>query len=109
LHQSTDRDAQRDDLVRRFIDRWAPSCEGYRLLFSHRVADNLPVVRLFVIDLAGLDEATAREKYPAAYQRVYVTGRPRRMQNRDAGRTSRWWLFGRSNEHLRSSPKGLSR
>ena len=63
----------------------------------------------YVIDLAGLDEREAREQYPAAFQRVLDTVRPFRMQNRDAGRKKRWWLFGRSNERLRASLNGLKR
>lgn len=64
---------------------------------------------LRVIDFHDLDETQARELYPTSYQRVYDTVRPFRLQNRDAQRQRRWWLFGRSNEKMRASLRGLRR
>lgn len=64
---------------------------------------------LRVIDFHDLDETQAREMYPTSYQRVYDTVRPFRLQNRDAQRQRRWWLFGRSNEKMRASLRGLRR
>jgi hypothetical protein len=64
---------------------------------------------LFVIDFSGLNEQEARKVNPVAYQRVFDTVRPFRMMNRDPQRKKRWWRFGRSNERMRESLKGLSR
>ncbi|MCB9729781.1 MAG: class I SAM-dependent DNA methyltransferase [Deltaproteobacteria bacterium] len=64
---------------------------------------------LHVIDFDGYDEDSARRHDPAAYQVVFDTVRPLRLQNRDKQRRLRWWLFGRSNQRMRSSLAGLRR
>ncbi len=63
----------------------------------------------FVIDFSGYSEQGAREIAPAAFQRLYDTVRPFRLQNRDALRRQNWWLFGRSNERMRDSIRNLRR
>jgi hypothetical protein len=65
--------------------------------------------RWYVIDFHGLSELEAQRLYPALYQRVHDTVRPRRLQNRDAQRQRNWWLFGRSNDRMRAGLAGLSR
>jgi len=64
---------------------------------------------LFVIDFHGFDLHEARLQHPEAYQRVHDTVRAFRMENRDSQRKRNWWLFGRSNERMRASIKGLNR
>ncbi|MFZ4779963.1 MAG: DNA methyltransferase, partial [Terrimicrobiaceae bacterium] len=64
----------------------------------------------FVIDLHGLNQADAvRDAYPELYQHLYDTVRPHRLENRDKQRRERWWLFGRSNDAMRSAIQGLRR
>jgi hypothetical protein len=63
----------------------------------------------FAIDLAGLTEHQVRDRYPALYQHVHDTVRPHRVLNRDAQRKRNWWLFGRSNEAMRTALLGLDR
>ncbi len=61
------------------------------------------------MDFHGLDEAQLQDRYPALYQRAYDLIRPARLQNRDRQRRDRWWLFGRSNEAMRTALEGLRR
>lgn len=62
-----------------------------------------------VIDFFGFSETDARRAHPRAFQRVLEQVRPFRQKNRDAARKRDWWLFGRSNEQMRASLKGLQR
>ncbi len=64
---------------------------------------------LFAIDLYGMSDVEARNRFPGECQRVYDTVRPARLSNRDAQRRRDWWLFGRSNERMRASRKNLNR
>lgn len=77
-------------------------------LLSNRDLVQRPSSR-HVIDFAGLTESEARAANPVAYQRLFETVRPKRLQNRDPQRRKGWWLFGRSNEELRESIRGLDR
>ncbi|WP_298284698.1 DNA methyltransferase [Novosphingobium sp.] len=63
----------------------------------------------FIIDLFGLSESAARQKFPAAYQHVLAKVKPERDQNSQKARREKWWLFGRSNTELRAAKAGLSR
>lgn len=63
--------------------------------------------RLWVVDFAGLDMDAARQANPLAFQQVHDRVKPLRDQNREASRKARWWLFGRSNENMRSAVAGL--
>ncbi|MFA5591499.1 MAG: DNA methyltransferase, partial [Lysobacteraceae bacterium] len=64
---------------------------------------------LAVIDFAGLDVEQARSANPAAFQQVLDTVKPMRDQNREESRRTKWWLFGRSNENMRTALHGLER
>lgn len=62
-----------------------------------------------VIDFYGYSEDDAMAGHPVAYQRLHDSVRPFRMENRDEQRRRNWWLFGRTNERMRASIKGLQR
>lgn len=62
-----------------------------------------------VIDFNGLSESEARRQYPHSYEHILLAVKPERDRNPQKSRRENWWLFGRSNEKLRSSLKGLSR
>ncbi|MEP7348922.1 MAG: DNA methyltransferase [Sphingorhabdus sp.] len=61
----------------------------------------------FVIDFAGLDEKSARQKYRAAYQHLYSAVKPERDRNADKAFREKWWLFGRVRPELRAANVGL--
>ena len=63
----------------------------------------------FVIDFFGLSAEEARTSFPAPFQRVHDLVKPERDQNNERSRREKWWLFGRSNEELRTSIAGLPR
>ncbi|MBV9528338.1 DNA methyltransferase, partial [Sphingomonas sp.] len=63
----------------------------------------------YVIDLHGLTEKQARQSHPATYERVLITVKPERDENRQKSRRENWWLFGRSNSQLRAAKNGLKR
>lgn len=64
---------------------------------------------VLVIDLYGLKEREARERYPAVFQRVLTTVKPERDQNKRAGYRDNWWIFGEPRSELRASLEGLRR
>jgi hypothetical protein len=62
-----------------------------------------------VIDFYGLSAEQARDRFPAAYQRVLERVKPERdLNNRDSRRAS-WWLFGETNPKLRQQLRDLQR
>jgi hypothetical protein len=63
----------------------------------------------WIIDFFGLSEVDARQHHPALYQRLLVTVKPIRDQNREQSRRERWWLFARSNEEMRAAKSALTR
>ena len=62
-----------------------------------------------VIDTFGLSEEDLRNRFPAAFQWLRDRVWPERIQNRDYGFRTRWWLFGRPRPELRLACKGLTR
>lgn len=65
--------------------------------------------RRFVIDLFGLDEETARKKYPAIFQHLLTNVKPERQKSRDKAFKSKWWLFGRSRPQIREGNANIDR
>lgn len=65
--------------------------------------------RLLVIDANGLDEATLRREYPAAYQHLLVRVKPVREHNPRAFKRERWWIFGENQPGMRAAIEGLVR
>jgi hypothetical protein len=64
---------------------------------------------VLVIDFYGLSVEQARDRFPAAYQRVLERVKPERdLNNRDSRRTN-WWLFGETNPKLRQQLRDLQR
>jgi hypothetical protein len=55
----------------------------------------------FVIDLFGLDEQQARERYPSLYQWLLVRVKPERDENNRRSYRERWWQFGEARGALR--------
>lgn len=62
-----------------------------------------------IVDLYGLSEAEARQRFPAAYQWVLGRVKPERDQNRREGRRANWWIFGEPVPAWREMSKGLGR
>jgi len=62
-----------------------------------------------VIDAHGFTEDSLRTRHPDVFQHLYDRVRPFRLQNRDRQRRDKWWIFGRTNEDLRSSVQDLDR
>ncbi|MCC3152762.1 class I SAM-dependent DNA methyltransferase [Hymenobacter sp. BT770] len=65
--------------------------------------------KVLVIDLFGLSDNEALERFPSVYQHVLQTVKPERDQNRDRILRENWWLHRRLREDLRQSLNGLSR
>lgn len=78
-----------------------PYMNGSNLI--HGKADRL------IIDFFGLDEAEARNNYPALYQRVLDTVRPVRLQVARRGHREKWWLYGEARHGMRSALSDLDR
>ncbi|MDZ4761695.1 MAG: type IIL restriction-modification enzyme MmeI [Alphaproteobacteria bacterium] len=71
---------------------------------------------VMVIDLFGLTDAEARERYPEVYQHLLATVKPERerefarSRTKDAEAYARlWWLFGKPRQELRPALAGLDR
>ena len=64
---------------------------------------------VLVIDLFGLDEAEARERFPEVYEHLLREVKPDRDKNRRKSRRENWWLFGETNPKLRRQLDGLPR
>jgi len=64
---------------------------------------------VLVIDMYGLTADEARQRYPAAYQRLLERVKPERDQNNRESRRKNWWLFGETNPRLRRQLAGLPR
>ncbi len=64
---------------------------------------------MMVIDLFGLTEADARQRFPAVFQHLLLHVKPERDQNtRDAYRKA-WWVFGEPRGDIRPALHGLPR
>lgn len=64
---------------------------------------------VWVVDFYGLDEATARSQFPAAFQRVHDRVRPERLHVKRESHRRDWWLFGEKRPAMRDALKGLHR
>lgn len=64
---------------------------------------------VMVIDLFGLTEVEARDRYPAIFQHVYENVKPERDMNNRELRRKNWWLFGEPNPGLHSALASTSR
>ncbi len=64
---------------------------------------------MLAIDLDGLCQDDARQRYPAVFQHLLLHVKPERDQNNEAYRRDNWWLFGRNNLVLRTALHGLPR
>ncbi len=64
---------------------------------------------LMVVDLFGLTEAEARQRFPAVFQHLLLHVKPERDQNaRDTYRKA-WWVFGEPRGDIRPALHGLPR
>ncbi|MGI8727921.1 MAG: class I SAM-dependent DNA methyltransferase [Solirubrobacterales bacterium] len=63
----------------------------------------------YVIDLYGLTEIEARNRFPELFQHVLDRVFPTRQSNRDPRLRAQWWLHRRSREDLREMLSGLNR
>ncbi len=64
---------------------------------------------MMAIDLFGLSEAEARQRFPDAYQHVLVHVKPSRDANRRDSIRELWWQFGWPRPELRRALAGLPR
>jgi len=64
---------------------------------------------VFVIDLYGLEEDEARNRYPLLFQHVLTKVKPERDHNSRPVYRERWWLYGEPRKDLRIALQGLSR
>lgn len=64
---------------------------------------------VMVIDLFGLDEKSARMRYPGAYEHLLREVKPERDKNRRESYKKHWWIFGEPRRELRSALSGLTR
>jgi hypothetical protein len=62
-----------------------------------------------VIDLFGLSEGQARDRYPAVYQHVLEHVKPERDQNNRAAYRENWWIYGEARSSFRPALAGLPR
>jgi hypothetical protein len=62
-----------------------------------------------VIDLFGLDEQEARDRFPTVYSHVLDRVKPERDQNPRPSYKRTWWIFGEPRRELRKAMAGLSR
>jgi SAM-dependent methyltransferase len=63
----------------------------------------------FIIDLYGLTEQAARDKYPSLYQHLSDQVRPFRAENARAVYRDKWWIFAEPRPALRKALQGLDR
>ena len=63
----------------------------------------------YVIDLYGLSEDDARDRYPPLYQWLLERVKPEREHNKRKSRRVNWWIFGEPVGRLRRAWRGLDR
>ena len=63
----------------------------------------------YVVDLTGMSEAEAKQKFPHLFQHLFDYVRPERLQNNDKGFRENWWLFGRRRPEMREALAGVSK
>lgn len=64
---------------------------------------------VMVIDLFGLDEKEARQRFPEVYQHLLDTVKPERDTNRRDSYKRLWWIHGEPRRELRPALAGLPR
>ena len=64
---------------------------------------------VYAIDFFGLSEHEAREKFPAAFQRVLNGVKPEREQSKRESYRLKWWLFAEARPDLRQAKAGIDR
>jgi len=62
-----------------------------------------------VIDLFGLGESEARERFPSVYQHILTHVKPERDLNNRASYSRFWWIFGEPRQEMRPALSGLVR
>lgn len=63
----------------------------------------------FVIDAFGLTETQLRDRFPAAYQRLYDFVRPGRLHLKRQAYRDLWWIFAEPRPRMRRALVGLDR
>jgi hypothetical protein len=63
----------------------------------------------YVIDFSGLDELTARDRNPYAYQHIFAHVKPERDQNKRKSIRELWWRFGWERPLVRAALTNLPR
>ena len=64
---------------------------------------------VMVIDLLGVNERDARQRFPEVYDHVLRTVKPERDANRRSTYRDNWWIFGEPRRELRPALAGLTR
>ncbi|MFV0411043.1 MAG: type IIL restriction-modification enzyme MmeI, partial [Paracoccus sp. (in: a-proteobacteria)] len=64
---------------------------------------------VMVIDLFGLTENEARNRFPAIYQHVFDNVKPERDSNNRDSYKRNWWIFGEPRRDMRPALEGLPR
>jgi len=64
---------------------------------------------MLVIDLFGLTEKEARQRFPEVFDRIYRTVKPERDANRRESYKKNWWVFGEPRGEMRPALAALSR
>ena len=64
---------------------------------------------VLALDFYGLDEATLRARFPAAYQWLLDRVKPARDHDKRESRRRNWWLFAESVPKFRAAVHGLPR
>ncbi|MEC8628912.1 MAG: DNA methyltransferase [Pseudomonadota bacterium] len=64
---------------------------------------------VMVIDLFGLSETEAKQRFPAIYQHVLDNVKPERDQNNREGYRKNWWIHGEPRRDMRPALDGLPR
>lgn len=63
----------------------------------------------FVIDLFGLSEDEARDRYPSLFNRLLTHVKPHRDHVARRGHREKWWIWGEARPGLRKAAAGLDR
>ncbi len=64
---------------------------------------------VMVIDLFGLSEVQAKQRFPAIFQHVLDNVKPERDQNNREGYRKNWWIHGEPRRDMRPALDGLPR
>ncbi|MBM96961.1 MAG: SAM-dependent methyltransferase [Oceanospirillaceae bacterium] len=61
----------------------------------------------YVIDLFGLSEKEARDKFPNSFQRILNGVKPERDQSKRDSYRKKWWVFAEARPEMRNATHGL--